>query len=492
MPGFDETEKEIRYRLKDPADFEPESFRFEAIADKDGAREIAMIMGKRKGGDGKMEAQAVRFARQTDDNPNGWTIAEARKWIEEHKEKKELSAHHGSLAFELGQLTAEGNGMILRGAELVPAGHFWDARYAEWDVTEQHLHEMAANFSRTVMGPPGVPHKMRLDVDHVPMIAEGRVENIYVGQSRACRPCLLGDLAVNMTTVEAIRNLQMLYLSPRFVLNDLDYTGDGKKTVGAVLKAVALVNDPFLTGQIPLIELLERAENTDMQPQSLCAPAYFTRADGAFFTLCNAGGNAAFYLSADSPRINHPTPRGAAEEQDMDEKEIKELSVRAARAEQAENEVKELRAAHVGMKAEHDKMRVELTAAQATIKTATETATVERELRRANEAEVFVGQQIRDGKCGEGKKAFWLKRFVEDETGTIEYFKDAPKMISAESFKSHAEDAPDNPQAEVVKQLRADADAAYKADPAKPWALHYRDLARARGDKAVYGIERTN
>ncbi|MGB9619494.1 MAG: nucleotidyl transferase AbiEii/AbiGii toxin family protein, partial [Armatimonadota bacterium] len=83
---WDETENEIRYRVRDPEDFEPDSFRRRAL---DG---VVIIIGKLKkeqvprGHDPEaMVVQAYRFAKKTDSDPEGWTTEKAKDWIEQHE-----------------------------------------------------------------------------------------------------------------------------------------------------------------------------------------------------------------------------------------------------------------------------------------------------------------------------------------------------------------------------------------------------------------------
>ncbi len=86
---WDETENEIRYRVRDPEDFEPDSFRRKAL---DGVDGVAIIIGKFKeehvpqGHDPEaMVLQAYRFAKKTDSNPEGWSTEKAKEWIKQHE-----------------------------------------------------------------------------------------------------------------------------------------------------------------------------------------------------------------------------------------------------------------------------------------------------------------------------------------------------------------------------------------------------------------------
>jgi len=86
---WEETENEIRYRVRDPKQFEPDSFRRKTLEGIDG---VSIIIGRLKKefvqeGDNprSMVLQAYRFARRTERNPDGWTIEKAKEWIKEHE-----------------------------------------------------------------------------------------------------------------------------------------------------------------------------------------------------------------------------------------------------------------------------------------------------------------------------------------------------------------------------------------------------------------------
>jgi adenine-specific DNA-methyltransferase len=86
---WDETENEIRYRVRDPEQFDPDSFRRKPL---DGVNGVAIIVGRLKkesvpqGRDPQaMVLQAYRFAKKTDSNPEGWTTEKAKDWIKQHE-----------------------------------------------------------------------------------------------------------------------------------------------------------------------------------------------------------------------------------------------------------------------------------------------------------------------------------------------------------------------------------------------------------------------
>lgn len=85
MPGPEIKGKDIWYRIRDPAAFREGTFRSKTITPT-----IRFIVAKPKGSS-KEEVQAIRF--RTSD----WTIEEARKWVESHREKLEFR----SIAFKM-------------------------------------------------------------------------------------------------------------------------------------------------------------------------------------------------------------------------------------------------------------------------------------------------------------------------------------------------------------------------------------------------------
>ncbi|MDH7601923.1 MAG: DNA adenine methylase [Armatimonadota bacterium] len=86
---WDETENEIRYRVRDPEEFESDSLRRKPL---DGVDGVSIVIGRLKdkfvpdGDDPRsMVLQAYRFAKKTEENPDGWTLEKAQEWIEEHE-----------------------------------------------------------------------------------------------------------------------------------------------------------------------------------------------------------------------------------------------------------------------------------------------------------------------------------------------------------------------------------------------------------------------
>jgi len=82
MPGWEETENEIRYRIRDPDLFSPDSFFVKDL--QESPRNYA-VFGKLKGEESS-KIQALRFPK------NVWTMDEAKKWYEPRKEDLGKSA----------------------------------------------------------------------------------------------------------------------------------------------------------------------------------------------------------------------------------------------------------------------------------------------------------------------------------------------------------------------------------------------------------------
>ena len=79
-PAPEETANEIRIRVRDPKDFEKNSFKYKVIkADKP---KVAAIFGKLVG-KSTMTLQAYRFPKE-----DGWTLEKAKAWVKEHSKKE--------------------------------------------------------------------------------------------------------------------------------------------------------------------------------------------------------------------------------------------------------------------------------------------------------------------------------------------------------------------------------------------------------------------
>ena len=79
MPGFEETDEQISYRVRDPADFRDGTFRTKDLGDG-----VSIITGKlEEPGEehdaDSMVTQSVRFEKDDD-----WTLAKAKMWVKEH------------------------------------------------------------------------------------------------------------------------------------------------------------------------------------------------------------------------------------------------------------------------------------------------------------------------------------------------------------------------------------------------------------------------
>lgn len=90
-PGFEETENEIRYRVRDPKDFKKNAMKnggtFAPIDVVKKPPRVRALIGKLKKG-GATVIQSLRFPKEDD-----WTIAKAKKWVDGHPDviKKKFS-----------------------------------------------------------------------------------------------------------------------------------------------------------------------------------------------------------------------------------------------------------------------------------------------------------------------------------------------------------------------------------------------------------------
>ena len=93
---WEETANEVRYRVRDPQEFESDSFRRKAL---EGVEGVSILIGRLKpefvpdGSDPRaLVLQAYRFARKTTENPDGWTLERAQEWIEKHEAEPAVEA----------------------------------------------------------------------------------------------------------------------------------------------------------------------------------------------------------------------------------------------------------------------------------------------------------------------------------------------------------------------------------------------------------------
>lgn len=77
--GWEQTENEVRHRVRDPKDFEDGSFRYMPL--KKSKPRVNAIVGKLKGED-HMTIQALRFPKS-----DGWTLEKAKEWVKSHPVK---------------------------------------------------------------------------------------------------------------------------------------------------------------------------------------------------------------------------------------------------------------------------------------------------------------------------------------------------------------------------------------------------------------------
>jgi hypothetical protein len=80
MPGFEETENEIRYRVRDPGQFDD-------YGRKEIAPGVALLLGHNKQS-GEWEVQAIRFDKQN------FTLAQAEAWVRDHPDVTKMHSKY--------------------------------------------------------------------------------------------------------------------------------------------------------------------------------------------------------------------------------------------------------------------------------------------------------------------------------------------------------------------------------------------------------------
>jgi len=86
---WEETVTEIRYRVRDPEDFRPDTFRRKALEGVEGVAIIVAKLTPEQLADGQdpnaMVLQSYRFTRKSEQHPDGWTLEKAKEWIAQHE-----------------------------------------------------------------------------------------------------------------------------------------------------------------------------------------------------------------------------------------------------------------------------------------------------------------------------------------------------------------------------------------------------------------------
>jgi len=224
MP-WEETEKEIRHRLKDPQ-------LYETCRSKDLGGGVRMIYCKRKD-NGEWEAQALRFDKEK------FTVKQAKKWLEEHKdsfaEKELFDESDEEITMESEQFEE------IKGLEIFKIGTAETKNYTIKDLdnmvkkAEEGIHE----------APVVISHDENQDLlaaDKLP--AAGWIKKLYrKGKS------LFADIVdVPKVVAELIRKKA---LKKRSVEIYHDFVDDAGKHHGKVIRRLAL-----LGGAIPRIKSL--------------------------------------------------------------------------------------------------------------------------------------------------------------------------------------------------------------------------------------------
>ena len=153
MPGFDETDEEIRYRVRDPDNYDD-------YGTKDIGNGVQLVFGHNKES-GNWEVQSVRFDREN------FTVEQAKQWVDDHPEALERMSKISPMARTKTLWKMEAN--IQKVAGTVDSEHFYIYGTASMEIVDQENDKITAKALE--YGLPHLLRRARLSVDHTDIIA---------------------------------------------------------------------------------------------------------------------------------------------------------------------------------------------------------------------------------------------------------------------------------------------------------------------------------
>lgn len=153
MPGFDETDEEIRYRVRDPDNYDD-------YGTKDIGNGVQLVFGHNKES-GNWEVQSVRFDREN------FTVEQAKQWVDDHPEALERMSKISPMARSKTLWKMEAN--IQKVAGTVDSEHFYIYGVASMEIVDQENDKITAKALE--YGLPHLLRRARLSVDHTDIIA---------------------------------------------------------------------------------------------------------------------------------------------------------------------------------------------------------------------------------------------------------------------------------------------------------------------------------
>jgi hypothetical protein len=129
--------------------------------------------------------------------------------------------------------------------QVARTGSFVSKRYGTFSITKTDLTDMLRNFNEVT---PKAPTELPVDFDHLSMDPKKPGDGIAAGwfkglEVRGEGDELWGDVEWTPRAAEAIRNREYRFVSPSFVKDHTDKTGE---KIGTTLLAAAITNHPFL------------------------------------------------------------------------------------------------------------------------------------------------------------------------------------------------------------------------------------------------------
>ena len=232
MPGFEETENEIRYRVKEPSAFQEDSFRRKEL---EGVSGVSIVIAKPKSSD-KTEVQAYRFDKDT------WTMEKAKEWIAEHKPQANKEELTSIIVCKTEEIDVD------KPIHLIPIGYH---KTEKGDFTLDDIPAIIAKFENS-------KNDMVIDYEHQTLHGNEAPAAGWIKRLFAKEDGLWGDVEWTEKARNYIKNKEYRYLSPVFAI-------DATRKVIKLINA-GLTNQPAIDGMQPLVnkENLNIEEGQDM------------------------------------------------------------------------------------------------------------------------------------------------------------------------------------------------------------------------------------
>ena len=253
MPNWEETERSIKYRLRESSLFKEDSFRTIFISEG-----ISLILGKlKKDTHTRVIAQSISFDKENFD------MKEAKEWFGSHEEIMSNDTNYiQNILLSSKEISEDPRFPKKIRIFLTKVGTFEHSSYGKFSVTEKDIDEMFKNH--------GVDErKCILDYDHQSesdittpdsAVAAGLIDSVEI-EGEGDNKKLFGWVSLNKNAIEKIQNGEYLFISPVISRNGKKENGE---KFGTYIRSAALTNHPFFAGQ-DLVKLSLKGDNMKIE-----------------------------------------------------------------------------------------------------------------------------------------------------------------------------------------------------------------------------------